>query len=150
MGGAATGNSPTIDPATGNALFVATANGIVALQDNGTATPNALWNFATGFDANTITPAFDPTRNLLYIANANTVKMPSMCDRRGQLRPGARSGATPPVRASSLPPALDANGNAYIGNTDGDFFAISVYDYVNNPVVTDGIGSAMTRPSRHP
>ena len=139
-GGAAIRGTPTIDPATGT-VYVASANGIVALQDNGTATPNVLWNFATGFDANTITPAFDPNRNLLYIANVNTGEIIALDATGGGNPAGSEVWRYATGSGVIASPALDANGNVYIGNTDGDFFAISVYDYINNPAVTDGIGS---------
>lgn len=131
---------PTIDPATGN-VFIANDNGVVALQPNGTNTPNVLWNYSAGFNAQTVTPAFDPSRNLVYVANITTGEIIALDATGGGSPAGTVAWTYSTGSAVIASPALDANGNVYIGNTNGDFFAISVYDYINNPAVTDGIGS---------
>jgi flagellin-like hook-associated protein FlgL len=132
---------PTIDAATGN-VFVAYDNGVVALQSNGTNTPNVLWNYSAGFNAQTVTPAFDPARNLVYVANTATGEIIALDATGGGSPAGSVAWTYNTGSAVVASPALDANGNVYIGNTNGDFFAISVYDYINNPAVTDGIGSS--------
>ena len=131
---------PTIDAATGN-VFVASQNGVVALQPNGTNTPNVLWNYSAGFNAQTVTPAFDPARNLVYIANTTTGEIIALDATGGGDPNGTVQWAYPTGSGVIASPALDANGNVYIGNTNGDFFAISVYDYIENPADTQGIGS---------
>jgi hypothetical protein len=132
--------TPTIDTAT-NTVFVASQNGIVALRDNGTTTPQVLWNFATGFDANTVTPAFDSNRNLVYVANTATGEIIALDASGGGSPNGTEQWRYNTGSGVIASPALDANGNVYIGNTNGDFFAISVYDYIENPADTQGIGS---------
>ena len=77
---------PTIDPATGS-VFIANDNGVVALQPNGTNTPNVLWNYSAGFNAQTVTPAFDPARNLVSLQTSPREKSLPLTQREeGHLR----------------------------------------------------------------
>jgi len=132
--------TPTIDTAT-NTVFVASQNGIVALRDNGTTTPQVLWDFATGFDANTVTPAFDPNRNLVYVANTATGEIIALDASGGGSPNGTEQWRYNTGSGVIASPALDANGNVYIGNTNAEFIAVSVFDYIENPADTQGIGS---------
>ena len=132
--------TPTIDTAT-NTVFVASQNGIVALRDNGTTTPQVLWDFATGFDANTVTPAFDLNRNLVYVANTATGEIIALDASGGGSPNGSEQWRYNTGSGVIASPALDANGNVYIGNTNAEFIAVSVFDYIENPADTQGIGS---------
>ena len=78
---------------------------------------------------------------MVYVANVSTGEIIALDATGGGSPAGSVAWTYSTGSAVIASPALDANGNVYIGNTNGAFFAISVYDYINNPAVTDGIGS---------
>jgi flagellin-like hook-associated protein FlgL len=133
------GNSMKGGPTVGNVggtdtVFVASSNGVVALRDSGTTTPTTFWTSPV-LNAENCTPVYDQIQNRVYVTDDVTGKVIALNAADGTQVWDFDIGT--PGDPSFASPAVDSNGNVYVGDNNGDFTAISSWE----APVADGIGS---------
>ena len=129
---------PTVANVGGtDTVFVASSNGVVALRDSGTATPTTVWTSPV-LDAENCTPVYDSNQNRVYVTDDATGKVIALNAADGTQVWDIDIGT--PGDPSLASPAIDSNGNIYVGDNNGEFTAITPWE----APVADGIGSGFS------